>query len=140
MGHLVPTWVKEFGLREKVEWRGQVPWEEVKKAYLEHDIFMFCSLRDSFGMQFLEAMAYGLPIITLNHQGAGDNIPDTVGIKVQVTEPDETTSRLAQAVEFLFENAEQRHLMGKIGSEFAKTHIWRLKAERMAGYFEQLRT
>jgi glycosyltransferase involved in cell wall biosynthesis len=140
LGHLVPNWVKEFGLQEKVDWRGQVLWEEVKKAYLEHDLFMFCSLRDSFGMQFLEAMAYGLPIITLNHQGAGDNIPDTVGIKVQVTDPDETTSRLAQAVEFLFENPEQRDLMGKIGSEFARTHVWRLKAQRMADYFEQLRT
>jgi glycosyltransferase involved in cell wall biosynthesis len=139
LGHLVPTWINKYGLKEKVDWRGQVPWEEVKKAYLEHDVFMFCSLRDSFGMQFLEAMAYGLPIITLNHQGAGDNIPETVGIKVPVTEPDETTSQLAKAVESLFDNPEQRHAMGKNGSAFAKNHSWHLKAKQMSDFFERLK-
>src|SRR5690606_19903041 len=85
--HVVNPLVRTLGLEDKVEWRGLVPWEEVRKAYLTHDVFMFCSLRDSFGSQFLEAMAYGLPIITLDHQGAGDHIPEDAGIKVPVSTP-----------------------------------------------------
>ena len=137
MEHIVNPLTRKLGLEDKVDWRGLVPWEEVRKAYLTHDVFMFCSLRDSFGSQFLEAMAYGLPIITLDHQGAGDHIPDDAGIKVPVSTPEETTWKLAKAVEYLYDNPDQRMLLGSKGFEFAKTHDWEPRARRMSEIYTQ---
>jgi glycosyltransferase involved in cell wall biosynthesis len=37
-------------------------------AYLDLDVFLFTSLRDSCGSQLLEAMARGAAIVTLDHQ------------------------------------------------------------------------
>lgn len=140
-GHLskyVPSWVKEFGLEGKVEYRGRVPWREVKDAYLDNDVFLFTSLRDSFGSQLLEAMSQGLPIITLDHHGARDFVPAGAGIKVPVINPTETVNALAQAVEYMFKNPQERLQMGKIGYEFAKTQTWKQKALKMNEYYKEL--
>lgn len=131
MGYRVKPLIETLGLNEKVTWRGQVPWEEVRGAYADHNVFMFCSLRDSFGAQFLEAMASGMPIITLDHQGAGDCIPDGASIKVPVTTPEETLLKLASAVEYVYDHPEVLDAMGARGYEFARDQTWERRVERM---------
>jgi glycosyltransferase involved in cell wall biosynthesis len=43
---------------------GPVPRSEVPQIYKEHDIFLFPTLSDGFGLTQLEAAAYGLPVIS----------------------------------------------------------------------------
>jgi glycosyltransferase involved in cell wall biosynthesis len=96
---------------------------------------MFCSLRDSTGSQLLEAMAYGLPVITLNHQGAGDHVPDNAAIKVDVTTPEETVHQIARAVEKLYDHPDQCAQMGNHGHEFAKTCTWKNRIKKLAEFY-----
>jgi glycosyltransferase involved in cell wall biosynthesis len=134
----VPGWIRKNGLEERVDYRGQVSWQEVKNQYLKSDLFIFTSLRDSFGSQLLEAMAYGLPIITLNHQGARDFVPEGCSIKVPVVDPKETINALARAVEYLYGNPEKRLEMGRIGYEFALNQTWLKKALKISEYYEEI--
>ncbi|MDJ0616376.1 MAG: glycosyltransferase family 4 protein [Calothrix sp. MO_192.B10] len=138
LDHYIPKWIKEYGLEGKVEYRGHIPWTEVKKAYLDSDVFIFNSLRDSSGAQLLEAMSQALPMITLNHHGARDFVPNGAGIKVPVTNPNESVRALAQAVEYMYKNPEERRKMGRIGYEFAKTQTWSLKVEEISQYYEKI--
>lgn len=128
---LLPGWLTEYGLDQHVTWRGQQPWPQVREALLEHDAFMFGSLRDSFASQFLEAMASGLPIITLDHQGAHDFIPDSAGLKVPVTTPAATAAALARAVEYFYHHPTEREAMGRAGYAFARTQTWGAKADHL---------
>ena len=128
LGYKVPELIKESGLQENVNWVGRIPWHEVKEAYMNHDVFLFCSLRDSFGSQFLEALAYGLPVVTLNHQGTKIFVPDEASIKVDVNHPDETTQQIANAIKELYQNPEKRVQMGKHGFEYAANKTWTKKA------------
>jgi glycosyltransferase involved in cell wall biosynthesis len=82
--------VNNYSLQRKVKWLGRVPWSEVMQAYLENDVILFTSLRESFGNQHLEAMACGLPIITLKQFGARGFMPNRAGFKVEVTSPAQT--------------------------------------------------
>ncbi|MEL6581350.1 MAG: glycosyltransferase family 4 protein [Cyanobacteria bacterium J06621_12] len=134
----LPQWIEEFGLEKVVECPGRLPWLEVKQLYLESDAFFFTSLRDSCPTQFLEAMSYGLPIITLNLHGARKFIPDGAGIKVDVTTADKTVASLAQAVEYVYDHPSERDVMGKIGYDFARTQTWSNKAHRASKYYHQL--
>jgi glycosyltransferase involved in cell wall biosynthesis len=134
-GSLVPGWLKELDLQDKVKWLGQAPFSQVKEAYLSHDVFLFSSLRDSFGSQILEAMAYGLPVIVLDHQGAGDFVPDDAGIKVPVRDPASTIRAMAEAVEFMYRHPADRVSFGKRGYAFAKNQMWDAKKELIAGYY-----
>ncbi|GAA4380789.1 glycosyltransferase [Hymenobacter koreensis] len=138
LGPLVPSWLAQYGLQERATWHGAVSWAEAREALAAHDVFLFGSLRDSFASQFLEAMAMGLPIITLNHQGARDFIPAEAAIKVPVTTPTETTAALARAVERLYDHPELLPAMGAAGFAFARTQAWPARAARMAQLEEQL--
>lgn len=134
----LPQWIEEFGLEQIVDYRGRLPWLELKDIYLKSDIFFFTSLRDSCPTQFLEAMSYGLPIITLNIHGARKFIPDDGGIKVNVNTASQTVDALAKAVEDLHQNPEKRLEMGKVGYEFAQTQTWTKKADRVTKYYQEL--
>ncbi len=48
---------------------GQIPRPHVAQMFLSHDVFLFPTLSDGFGLTQLEAMAYGLPVIATNHCG-----------------------------------------------------------------------
>lgn len=132
----VKGWIKDLGLEAKVDWRGRVPWAEVREAYLSHDLFLFSSLRDSFGVQLLEAMACGLPIVALNHQGARDFVPDTAAIKVSVESPEKTITEMARAIEVLYHDPHRRQAMAEAGFAYAKTQIWPEKVRWMAQQYE----
>ncbi|HEX8328298.1 MAG TPA: glycosyltransferase family 4 protein [Hymenobacter sp.] len=124
VGHLVPGWIAEAGLQDRVTWHGQVPYATIRAAYLGHDLFMLCSLRDTFAAQYVEAMALGLPILTLDHHGATDFIPDDAGVKVPVQSAEATADALARAVERLYDHPEELASCGRAGFAFASRYSW----------------
>lgn len=77
---------RRLDISDAVTW---IPWmerEDVLDEYKEHDIFLFPSLHDSGGMVVLEAMAAGLPIVSLDLGGPGVMVDETCGWKVATTE------------------------------------------------------
>lgn len=132
-------WIDGLDVRDRVSWRGHLSWHEVRTAYESADMFLFTSLRDSVGVQLLEAMAWGLPVVTLDHQGAADLVPDSAGIKVPVTEPSETVGQLAIALRTLAESPESRAAMGEAGLEFARSLSWSAKARQMDRIYASLK-
>jgi glycosyltransferase involved in cell wall biosynthesis len=134
VGHLVPGWIAEAGLQDRVTWHGSVPYETTRAAYLSHDLFMLCSLRDTYANQYLEAMALGLPILTLDHHGAADFIPAAAGIKVPVQSAEATTADLARAVEHLYDHPAELAQMGQAGVAFAANYTLK---KLVAGLYQQ---
>lgn len=59
-----------------INFLGKVEYSEVRKLYINSDIFLFTSLQDTSGNVLLEAMAVGLPAFALNHQGAAFILKD----------------------------------------------------------------
>ncbi|HEX8425461.1 glycosyltransferase family 4 protein [Hymenobacter sp.] len=124
VGPLVPGWIAAAGLQDRVTWHGRVPYSTISNAYLSHDLFMLCSLRDTYASQYMESMALGLPILTLDHHGATDFIPDDAGIKVAVQSAEETTAALARAVEHLYDNPEELERLGRNSFAYASQYSW----------------
>ena len=82
---VVHQMIRDRNLQHRVFWKGErLTWTELQSAYAEHDAMIFTSFRDSFGSQVLEAMAMGLPIITLDLHGAHDWVPNEASLKVHV--------------------------------------------------------
>jgi glycosyltransferase involved in cell wall biosynthesis len=135
----IPEWIHKLSLEDKVEYLGSLPWKEVKNKYQNSDVFLFTSLRESGGNVLIESMSHSLPVITLNHHGPGDIVPDCAGIKVPVTtNPSVTVNALAQAVEYMYENPDKRLEMAKIAYEFAKAQTWSQKAIKISRYYEEI--
>lgn len=137
LGPQLPALLRQHGLASRVTWRGTLPWAAVRQEFLTHDVFIFASLRDSFASQLLEAMGAGLPIITLNHQGARDFIPPAAALKADVTTPAETVRALARAVEYCYDHPAERVAMGRAGFAFAQTQTWAARGQRLQALVER---
>jgi glycosyltransferase involved in cell wall biosynthesis len=126
------------GVQSRVEFLGHVKWNQMLDVYRSAEIFLFTSLRDSFGGVLLEAMAQALPIIALDHQGVRAFVPSGASIKVPVRNPRETVSAIASAIRELWLSPARRLQMGAAAWEFARTQTWPLRAERMTAIYRHL--
>ena len=132
--------ISSRGLEDKVVWSGgAVPWSEVREAYLTHDGFLFTSLRDSCAAQLLEAMALGLPVITLDLHGAHDLTPAEAGFKVPVTDKQGTIGALAYAIDALASSSvEDRDAMSLAGWKTAQGLTFGVRAERAEALYQRI--
>lgn len=127
-----------LGVTDRVEFLGAVPWLDMARQYQEADIFLFTSLRDSSGSVIAEAMAFHLPILTLNHQGVGAIVPPDAAIKVPVTTPEETVDALADGLRRLVLSPELRKEMGEAGWIYAQSMSWQGQVEQVTKWYEEI--
>lgn len=132
--------IRDRNLQQRVLWKGsRLTFQELRTAYAGHDAMLFTSLRDSFGSQLLEAMAMGLPLITLDLHGAHDFVPATASIKVSVTTPEETVRNLANAIEtYASYSSAKKNQMSQHAWSFAKTLTWSSRAELVEKLYEEI--
>lgn len=127
-----------LGLRTSVDWTGKVPLDEVKTLLPKHDAFIFTSLRDTSGNVLLEAMAAGLPAITLRHHGAAMIATDETALHIPPTDTAETAARLADAMIQLASDAGLRSRMGQAAAlRINEVYAWPRKAEAMSAFYAE---
>lgn len=62
----------KLGLQERVVLAGFIPDEEVASYFAMSDCYVMPSVKEGFGIVFIEAMYYGLPVIAGNADGSVD--------------------------------------------------------------------
>lgn len=91
--------VESLGIAKDVDLPGQIPWDEITRLYDTASLLLFTSLRESFGVQLLEAMGRGLPVVALDLHGIGDAKVGLAAEKVPLPHnPDELPRRMADAM------------------------------------------
>lgn len=121
--------INEKGLSASVTWKGNVPFEEIKAFYAGHDVFFFASLRDSCPAQLVEAMAYGMPVITLNLHGQAIIVNDETGFRCACNDPQQAVKELAKAVLKLYHDQDMVTTMSKAAHAFALKQTWDSKIQ-----------
>jgi glycosyltransferase involved in cell wall biosynthesis len=121
-----------LGLGERVRFLGLVPRQRLlSEVFATSDGFLFTSLQDSAASVVLEAMAAGLPVIGLDHQGVGMMVPEHAAIKVPVTSPSATVQALADGIRALAASPELGQRLGEAARCHAATESWSRRAVRM---------
>ncbi|WP_298487925.1 glycosyltransferase family 4 protein [uncultured Maribacter sp.] len=123
--------IEKYDLKN-TNWVGKVPFNEVPNYYASHDLFVFSSLRDSVGVQLIEAMAYGLPIITLDLNGASLLVDDTRGIKIPVKDSEQIVLDFAKAIIALSKDSVRLEQMSNNAFDYSKQFIWEDKIKDIA--------
>lgn len=130
MADQVPTYIRQYGVGDRVRWAGHVSYQEVREFYHKSDVFFFTSLRDSCPMQIMEAMAYSMPTVTLALHGQNELVNETNGIKVPVSTQEQVVNDLARAIEWLHDHPAERLRMGQNAYDFAQSQMWERKIRR----------
>jgi glycosyltransferase involved in cell wall biosynthesis len=90
---------ERLGIAASVRWMDWGTYSELLPHYNTWaDVFAFTSLRDTSGSGLLEALAAGVPIVGVNHQGAADIMTDDCAIPIPVTCPRETIAAFREAL------------------------------------------
>jgi len=126
------------GVCRNCTWMGWLPHKEATGQYDWADVFVFTSLRDTCGSVVLEALSRGLPVICLDHQGAGSVVTGECGIKIPVTTPRRVIAELRDAIVTV---GRDRHILEELSRgavERARQYQWSRHGERIADIYRQV--
>jgi glycosyltransferase involved in cell wall biosynthesis len=124
----------DAGLRERVHLLGQVSDERKYQALGVADLFVSATQHEGFGLVFLEAMAYGLPIICYDHGGQTDFLVDgETGHLVTLNDLD----RFTRAIVELHDRPQVRGAMGEHNKKLVEGYFIENCAREYESVFEQ---
>lgn len=96
--------INKYSLQQYIVFTGYIPDEELAKHYCLGDVYVMPSKKEGFGIVFIEAMYYGLPVIAGNKDGSVDALCNgRLGILV---DPD-SQPEIDAAIEKIILNTEQ---------------------------------
>ena len=106
---------------------------QLKSLYQNALCFLFPSLRETFGMPILEAMACGIPVITSNITGCSE----VAGDAAMMVNP-RSTDEIISAMKRLIESSELQKKLSKKGIEHALRFTWEKSAREHLAVFEKI--
>jgi glycosyltransferase involved in cell wall biosynthesis len=125
------------GVADSVHLTGQLSHEETLAHYQAAGVMLFTSLRDTFGVQNLEAWERGLPSVFLNHHGVADFAPPNGSLPVPLGRPRTLPRRLAKALRTVLDDPQRRDRMAESARVHADRMSWAAKAVEAERIYRQ---
>jgi glycosyltransferase involved in cell wall biosynthesis len=126
--------VRKLGVERDVIFPGYVPEDEQALWYTAADLFAYPSLYEGFGLQLVEAMACGTPVVASN----SSSLPEVVGEAGVLVEPMDVEG-LAMALRAVLEDDGRRAQLREAGLARAREFSWgRMAQETVRVYADVL--
>jgi len=128
--------LRELGapeLRADIHLCGYVPNQELPLLYSLAEIFLYPSLRESFGIPILEAMACGVPVITSDTSA----MPEVAGGAALLVNPRQPEALAAAILRLQNDPAERAALIGR-GYERVGHFSWLATARQVQRVYESI--
>jgi len=108
-------------IREKVHFKGHLPYGQVPETLVGYDLFVLPSYREMFGRVYIEAMACGLPVIAAKNCGIDGYIQNGVeGFLINHRDIDE----IAAAIKKFMSDGALKKTMGSKAKTFSAEFSW----------------
>ncbi len=135
---LANDFVQEMGVKDNVQWMGSCPNELVTKEMRVADLFLFTSVSEDTSTVVLEAVSNRLPVLCFDTCGMSAVITDDVGIKIPLTNPEQSVKDFAEKIEYLYHHREVLAEMSRNCKKRAEELSWDNKAQQMVGYYRRI--
>jgi len=112
---------------------GYVPNHELPAIYSMAKLFLYPSLRESFGIPIVEAMSCGTAVITSNTS----SMPEVAGNAARLVDPLNAVD-IAQALQELMSDDVQRSNLIEAGLRRAKEFSWENNASKVLSVYEEV--
>jgi glycosyltransferase involved in cell wall biosynthesis len=127
--------IAELNLQDKIHFLGVLTGEEKFAAFARAEVFCMPTFFEceTFGLVFVEAMAFGLPVVATRWRGVPSIVDEgETGFLVDIRDP----SAVAERLTILADDPGLRERMGLAGREkFEREYIWQRHADRMRDLF-----
>lgn len=112
---------------------GYIPNVEIPAVYSRAVLFLYPSLRESFGIPLLEAMACGVPVVTSNSSPMTE-VAGNAALYAEAAEPES----IADNIDMLLNNEQYRQQLIAFGMERIKLFSWENTARQMLSLYEKI--
>ena len=119
--------------RDRIKITGYVPVEQLNALYQRAAIFAFPSLDEGFGMPVLEAMAFGVPVLTSNRSA----LPEVAGEAALLVDP-LRTDEIAEGLRRLMGDKDLRDDLSRRGRSRAAEFPWTRAVHQTYGMYREL--
>ena len=119
-------------IRNHIFMPGYIPNADLPYIYNNAFAFLYTSLRESFGIPLLEAMACGVPVVTSNTS----SMPEIGGRDAILVNP-ENSNEIAAMLLKLESDASFYERQKQVGLERARLFSWRQTAEQLLTLYEE---
>ena len=125
--------VSQKHLEDKVKILGAVPYQRIADVYRQADVLVMPSLREATGSVLLEAMANGLPVVTINRFGGASILDENNGWLYDGYDLESCSAALRDALLDCINRPEEVARRGRNAAKTARQYTWE---ERMRQYQE----
>lgn len=128
--------INEIGdpkLQDYIKLTGYVPNGELPALYALSTIFLYPSLRESFGIPMLEAMACGIPVITSNTSSMPE-VGGNAALFIDPFKPEEITA----AIKKLLSDPSLCETLIRNGFDNAQRFSWNIMAENVLNLYQEI--
>ena len=120
-------------IRKDIHLTGYVPNTDLPAIINQCKVFLYPSLRESFGIPILEGMACGVPVITSNTS----SMPEIAGDSALLVDPFKPEEIVA-AIRKILEYDGFSHFISYKGTKHAKNFSWKNMAEQYLKLYEEV--
>lgn len=124
---------RELGLEASVDFEGFVPAAELEAAYRSADLLVHPSRYEGFGLELVEAMSAGTPVVCTD----GGSQPEVAG-DAAVVVPANDVQALAEAAADVLGSPGRQRLLRARGLERAKRFTWDASARSTLALYREL--
>jgi glycosyltransferase involved in cell wall biosynthesis len=125
--------IRHSPARNRIEITGYVSPDRLRNFYRRAAIFAFPSLDEGFGIPLLDAMAYGLPVLTSNRSA----MPEVAGGAALLVDPTRKEEIAAGLVRLATDNS-LRNELGTLSLQRASLFTWKKAAEATYQVYKEL--
>ncbi len=128
--------LKDIGcpdVRSDIHLTGYVKNTDLPAIINQCDVFLYPSLRESFGIPILEGMACGVPVVTSNTA----SMPEIAGDAAEIINPRES-DQIVEAIKKILGDDDYRENLCQKGIDRAKKFSWKAMAEANLKLYEEV--
>jgi len=125
----------ELGVARRCTFLGDSRMSDLVEQLDWAHLFVFTSLRDTSDTAVLEALGHGVPVMCFDHQGAGDIVTASCGVKIPVTHPGHAIAAMASSIRSLAQDRSRLIQLSAGACDRARNFLWSENAARMASIY-----
>lgn len=127
-------------ISDKVTFHGLMPREEVQKLFMAAHLHIVSSMGEGNPTTIWEAMAKGVPTLTLDHCGMKAVVCERCGIKIPIEGYDRVTARIANEIADVCEHPERVKHLSEGVLECSRKFMWENRIPMMLDTYNRLIT
>lgn len=128
---------EELGVDSICTFHGQIPNVEVHQLMRTSHLFFFTSIFEGTPHVVLEAIGNNLPVLCFDVCGQGDAVNDQVGMKIPLSNPQQSVKDFAEKISYLYNNKDILKELSRNCKQRQKELSWDNKAKQMVELYQK---